>query len=331
MAKPKKKKSKLAGVKPPTPYDGMTSDARRAHNYTVEAPKLGGGAVQVNLGNGLVVVDVDISPGGVVIQRAIKNELESPLDMLLQAGVLDDVDPSVKARRFAAGNDIRRLFELSGQRPKTSASYERDPIRGSQNDPVPDNVSFARTKYRRIMKALTENEEKVVLSVCCLLEDMASRHARHLRSALDKLADELYGTEKSHASIRTPRSWSAPAKHVLIVVGGSARIPMQRLDNVVRRLSATVQIGELWTWDSEGVCEIAKEWAEQNRLAVSVFETDWDARNGMSKRNNRMLEAIPVDGEEKLAILVAFRGGPATEQIIQGAQERGIYVFEVEY
>ena len=106
---------------------------------------------------------------------------------------------------------------------------------------------------------------------------------------------------------------------------------MQRLDIVVRRLSAAVQIGELWTWDTEGVCQTAREWAEQNRLAVSVFETDWDARNGMSKRNNRMLGAIPVDGEDKLAILVAFRGGPATEQIIEGAQERGIYVFEVEY
>ncbi len=101
------------------------------------------------------------------------------------------------------------------------------------------------------------------------------------------------------------------------------------MENVLKQVQQSMEldIGEVWTWDTPGICEQAKTWAEDKRIAVTVF----DAEHGPAKRNRVMLSAIPVDHEEKLAILVAFVGGAATNMMVESAEEAGIGVLEVDY
>ena len=76
---------------------------------------------------------------------------------------------------------------------------------------------------------------------------------------------------------------------------------------------------------ANGADTLAGKWAEINNIAVRAFPADWK-RYGKSAgpiRNRQMLE----DGRPDLVI--AFRGGDGTQNMINQAKRRGVKVVQI--
>ncbi len=75
---------------------------------------------------------------------------------------------------------------------------------------------------------------------------------------------------------------------------------------------------------ANGADTLADNWAEDNGKEIEVFEADWD-RHGRAAgpiRNQAMLDEGRPDA------VLAFPGGPGTEDMIARAKRAGLHVYQ---
>jgi len=75
---------------------------------------------------------------------------------------------------------------------------------------------------------------------------------------------------------------------------------------------------------ARGADSFAKNWAENHDVENREFEADWNryGRAAGHKRNTKMLEEDPH-------VVVAFPGGPGTENMVNQAHARGVLVLDL--
>lgn len=85
-------------------------------------------------------------------------------------------------------------------------------------------------------------------------------------------------------------------------------------------------IGSICQGGAPGVDHFAYNWAIQRGVSASTFEADWETHGRAAGpiRNRRMLDEFKPD------LVIAFPGGPGTENMCKQARTRKITILHVE-
>jgi hypothetical protein len=111
----------------------------------------------------------------------------------------------------------------------------------------------------------------------------------------------------------------------VLVCGGRAYTDREALAAVLADLRRMRGIALVIAGGARGADTMAAEWAKARDIPCSVYMADWDGlgRKAGPIRNQRMLD------EGKPDLIVAFRGGRGTADMVRRAREAGIETIEV--
>lgn len=164
--------------------------------FTTFAPD--GRRIDVPLGNGFSIMDVGVDAGGRVNERAYRNAVESPIDVLRLAKILKPASGDIEAvenRRYAAGVALSKIYREAQIESSVTAGYDKCSgiiMPGQFVDDKSDHAWEQHTRYNRIRRALHPYQH-IVENICCKGEGYEGRLKDRLLAGLDRLADILFG------------------------------------------------------------------------------------------------------------------------------------------
>ena len=112
----------------------------------------------------------------------------------------------------------------------------------------------------------------------------------------------------------------------ILVCGGRVYENKERLFDTLDMLDGKLDgIDLVITGGAKGADTLAERWAESRGISIKVFEAKWKTygRSAGPIRNGQML----IEG--KPSLVVAFKGGKGTRDMITQAKKKGIMVMEV--
>lgn len=121
---------------------------------------------------------------------------------------------------------------------------------------------------------------------------------------------------------------NARAKNVgltLIVCGGRDYTDQARVFEILDRIHSTKGIDTILQGEARGADQLAKLWANANRVTCIGFQADWDnhGKGAGPIRNAEMLKYPGING------VVAFKGGSGTQDMISRAMMAKVTVMNV--
>ena len=111
----------------------------------------------------------------------------------------------------------------------------------------------------------------------------------------------------------------------ILVCGGRSYCDIDTLYRTLDHLDAERDIATVVTGGCSGADQLAELWARERDKVVIVVPAQWGVygRSAGPKRNESMLDLNPD-------LVVAFKGGRGTQDMVNRATEKGIPVKEIE-
>lgn len=111
----------------------------------------------------------------------------------------------------------------------------------------------------------------------------------------------------------------------VLVCGGRNFGEPRKVGRVLAEIHTETPIRLIVSGGATGADRFGEGWAQHNRIALAVFPANWrfDGKRAGPIRNGRMLEFARPD------LVVAFPGGPGTQDMVRQARAAGIAVREI--
>lgn len=111
----------------------------------------------------------------------------------------------------------------------------------------------------------------------------------------------------------------------IIVCGGRSYCDMEQLYKVLDHLHIDTPIDLLIAGGCSGADQLAELWANERGVAIKIVPAKWDVYgNYAGPRRNTEMALLKPD------LVVAFKGGRGTQDMVNKARELGIPVKEVD-
>jgi hypothetical protein len=196
--RPAKKKADRKPGSVPHQTISMPTTERLDRRFVFRTWTRDGKCIDVPLGNGFTVTAVGVDSGGRVNERAYRNSIERPIDVLRAAGILrprqGDI-VTVENRRYAAGVELYKIYYEARIDSNVTAIYDKCAgiiMPGQFHEEKSDHAWDQHSRFNRIHRALHPYQH-IIENICCKGEGYESRLKERLLAGLDLLADILFG------------------------------------------------------------------------------------------------------------------------------------------
>lgn len=108
----------------------------------------------------------------------------------------------------------------------------------------------------------------------------------------------------------------------VLVCGGRMFDKPKVIGRTLAAIHVQTPITLVITGGANGADRLGGDWAENNRIPLCVFPANWrfEGKAAGPKRNGRMLQFAKPD------LVVAFEGGPGTDNMVAQAEAAGVPV-----